>query len=399
MGWARAGVTGYQALNISYGGDNWGGLEANNENCLLDGSVHDDRWWFAVGSFGNFNSGIPGPDDTVVQEVELWVEPGPPVLTPDPLFQSGMVLQAGRDNAVWGVVLGGAGTGTLALHQAGQLVWEGNLAVGDEGDWTVAIPAEHCQQGTGYTITIQAEVTTPVLLDDISFGEVWVCSGQSNMEFKMFGILNSEEEMATSANFTSVRFAKVEYMPVGEEMSHLWGGLALPWSSPAQQDRLAQISAVCFLYGRALAAELGVPVGLVETSWGGTRVEAWSPQSGLAECGVPPSPDLGQGVPNEDSRLYNGMVAPLTRLTIAGAVWYQGEANVYYNTDLYSCTFPQVCHHNFSLFDLLSPQMIASWRAAWAANTAGATDPTFPFGFVQLGTWNEQVCIFALYFA
>ena len=71
MGWARAGVTGYRPVNISFGGDNWGGLEANNVNCLLDGSVNDDRWWFAVGSFGNFNSGIPGPDDTVVQEVEL----------------------------------------------------------------------------------------------------------------------------------------------------------------------------------------------------------------------------------------------------------------------------------------------------------------------------------------
>lgn len=149
---------------------------------------------------------------------------------------------------------------------------------------------------------------------------------------------------------------------------------------------LQYFSATCWFFGRDLANALGsnVPIGLLSTCYGGTNVEAWSSPDSLKKCGWvnPPLADeerttrgameVAEEAPligNPDvnpSSLYNDMIFPLLNMTIKGAIWYQGEANVF-NPSNYSCTFPA---------------MIADWRVKWAA--ASGTSPNFPFGFVQL---------------
>jgi len=130
------------------------------------------------------------------------------------------------------------------------------------------------------------------------------------------------------------------------------------------------------LYGRILYDHLKVPIGLIESSWGGTSVETWMPNEAIEECGLNKLPDYGQGIQNEESQCWHAMMAPLTKLTIRGAIWYQGETNVWNeNRDLYGCAFPT---------------MIDTWRKIWATRTGGATSNNFPFGFVQLGTNAEQ---------
>ena len=366
------GVTGYQPINISFDQNSWGGLELNNENCLLDGTVGDWQFWFAVGTFSDFNGGIPGGNNNVVHEVELYVQPDiSSQIRFGQIFQSGMVLQANKANMVFGISTLPGEHFTVELFEDNELIFVTSSLTEKDLTWQVSLPSQ--EPGTGFRLVVTAQ--NIIAIEDLAFGEVWVCSGQSNMDFWMSGILDSEAEMANSAGYEDVRFVKLNPMTASEEMSDVWGGFSLPWSKPTDQNSLSSFSAVCFLYGRSLYDELHVPIGLIQSAWGGTPVESWCSEEALATCRVPEA-DFGGNVQNENARLWHAMIAPLTRLTIRGAVWYQGESNVGYNTDLYTCTFSQMIH---------------TWRSTWATNTQGETPADFPFGFVQLGANAEQV--------
>ena len=127
-------------------------------------------------------------------------------------------------------------------------------------------------------------------------------------------------------------------------------------------------------FGEQLYDELDVPIGLVQTAWGGTIVEAWSPPEVIQDCGVE---DEGTNDnQNHNNYLWNAMVHPLLRMSIKGAIWYQGEANTGHNRDIYDCTFPA---------------MIRTWRQRWHEATAGDTDENFPFGFIQLAPNRDSV--------
>ena len=282
-----------------------------------------------------------------------------------------MVLQAGKDNRVFGVSTLPEETFTVELFHGAESVFVTTSVTEEDLSWQVSLPSQ--DPGTGFRLVITAQ--NIISIEDLAFGEVWVCSGQSNMDFGMSGILDSEAEVANSAGYGDVRFVKLNPMTASEDMSDIWGGLSLPWSKPEDKTRLNSFSAVCFLYGRHLYDELQVPIGLIQSAWGGTPVEPWCPEEALASCGVHDT-DFGENVQNENAELWHAMVAPLTRLTIRGAVWYQGESNTNYNTDQYLCTFSQ---------------MIQAWRATWAEKTQGETPDNFPFGIVQLGTNVEQV--------
>ena len=120
-------------------------------------------------------------------------------------------------------------------------------------------------------------------------------------------------------------------------------------------------------FGEQIYDETQVPIGLIQTAWGGTIVEAWSPPEVMEECGVE---DEGTNDSNNHNNyLWNAMIHPLLRMSIKGAIWYQGEANTGHNREIYDCTFPSMINH---------------WRQAWHEGTGGDTEQQFPFGFVQL---------------
>ncbi|KAI8520059.1 hypothetical protein Bbelb_033160 [Branchiostoma belcheri] len=220
-----------------------------------------------------------------------------------------------------------------------------------------------------------------ILLKDVMFGDVWVCSGQSNMEFTVRQGFNASAAIAEAANFSDIRLFTADLVQSDKPLYDL-DKILQPWAVASSESvggaDWKYFSAVCWFFGRDLYKHLGYPIGLVATSWGGTPVEAWSSPQVLEKCNITNSlesedlqytgPEVGG--PKGHSVLWNAMVHPLLNMTITGAIWYQGEANTG-KPDSYSCSFPG---------------MIDSWRKEWYMGTGGRTDPYFPFGFVQLST-------------
>lgn len=219
-----------------------------------------------------------------------------------------------------------------------------------------------------------------LVLEDVLFGDVWLCSGQSNMQFMVQQIFGGQTEIANAYKFPNIRFMNVLRQSSTVPLFDLIG-IDQPWASPLNTS-IASFSAVCWLFGKFLHASLGYPIGLVGTNYGGTPIEAWSSPKALKQCGVNATEKkiydetlnkIYIGGPDDNSQLWNSMVYPMLSMTIYGVIWYQGESDsvdpVLMNR--YNCTFPV---------------MIDDWRSAFNLASHGQTDNLFPFGFVQLST-------------
>ncbi|KAL9825834.1 sialate O-acetylesterase isoform 1-T1 [Geothlypis trichas] len=292
-----------------------------------------------------------------------------------------MVLQQKPAGAVvWGHGELGAMV-TLTLSGAsGLVVMEKTAQVkGPSGTWTIVLePMDH---GGPYALTAEQGLEN-VTLRDIYFGDVWLCSGQSNMAMTVLQVANASQELAAAAHYPYVRVFAAAPARSSVELEDL-EQIDLPWSIPTAENlghgNFTYFSAVCWLLGRSLFEALGTPIGLVEVAWGGTPIEAWSSRRVLKACGLPEdtgstSPHQHLSGPQTPSVLWNAMIHPLLNMTLRGIAWYQGEANTLLNTDQYNCTFPA---------------LIADWRWAFHTGSAGQTEPRLPFGFVQLSAYRR----------
>ena len=210
---------------------------------------------------------------------------------------------------------------------------------------------------TSLTMTVEGSSGKPITFKNVAVGEVWICSGQSNMAIGVTACKDGKAETA-AAQHPGIRLFTVAQVGVAQPAADVKGN----WQ-PCTPQRIAQgkadcggFSAVAYYFGRQLHKELKVPIGLIDTSVGGTPAEFWISRKALEAN--PALKPLAQG---DSSILYNGMIAPLIPYAIRGAIWYQGESNV-------PRAFP---------YRTLFPAMIANWRADW-----GQGD--FPFGFVQI---------------
>ncbi|NWR97386.1 SIAE acetylesterase, partial [Motacilla alba] len=326
-----------------------------------------------------------------------------------------MVLQQKPSGAVvWGRGELGAMV-TLTLSGAsGLVIMEKTAQVkGPSGTWTTVL--DPMDRGGPYALTAEQGLEN-VTLRDLYFGDVWLCSGQSNMAMTVLQVANASQELAAAARYPYVRIFAAAPARSSVELEDL-ERIDLPWSIPTAAENLGHgnftyFSAVCWLLGRSLYETLGSPIGLVEVAWGGTPIEAWSSRRVLQACGLPedtgrregPQLSLCHGAcfnlkaalcfapllslalsssisphqhlsgPQTPSVLWNAMIHPLLNMTLRGVAWYQGEANTFLNTDKYNCTFPA---------------LVADWRRAFHAGSAGQTEPLLPFGFVQLSTYRR----------
>merc|ERR1711936_494800 len=291
-------------------------------------------------------------------------------------FTPGMMMQRDVPTKVWGYDLVGSLDAQLTCQVQGEVVTHRLLTVRSmEGVWEPELPSQAAATICNFQATSETE---DIVLTDIMFGDIWLCSGQSNMEQNMHNIMNSTEEIAASAGFTSIRYTVVKNAVSTEEDMNADVPLQQPWADPSDAGRLSGMSAVCFLYARSMhqlwqaAGQEPVPLGLVDSDWGGTLIEAWSPPQSLASCDAP-LPCNEDAPQNCHNRLYNAMIHPLARVALKGFLWYQGEANTGFNRDIYNCTFPT---------------MIDAWRELFSSNSN--TSPDAPFGFVQLASWRPD---------
>jgi len=257
------------------------------------------------------------------------------------IISSNMVLQRGIALPVWGWAEPGE---MVAVTCAGQSV---ATKAGKDGRWQVAL--KELQPGPPRQMVVTGSSGSKITLKNILVGEVWVCSGQSNMEWPLARTRNAKEEIA-AAKYPNIRLFHVGRARAEEPQSDCKG----QWK-PCAPEATAGFSAVGYLFGRHLHKELQVPVGLIESAWGGTPAEFWTSRKVLES-----EPAL-KSLVARGSVLYNGMIAPLIPYAIRGAIWYQGESNV---ARAYQ-------------YRTLFPAMIRNWRSDW-----GQGD--FPFGFVQL---------------
>ena len=310
------------------------------------------------------------------------------------LISDNMVLQQGMKVRIWGTAEPGEKVAVAFREQ--KVATE----AGPDGSWEVYL--QPLKAGGPDALTISG--TNTVNLKDVLVGEVWVCSGQSNMQFQVGSSLNARQEIA-AANYPTMRLFTVPMVVAGQPQKDVEG----QWA-PATPQTVEKFSAVGYFFGRDLHKALGVPVGLINSSWGGSPAEAWTSRAVLDSLpeaksyvdernqalakypqqveefkrqyddwlrAVAKAETEGSLIPSaprmpDDPRtgnhavagLYNTMIAPLTPYAIRGAIWYQGESNS-----------PRAREYR-----KLFPAMIQDWRHAWG-------EGDFPFLFVQLANW------------
>ena len=323
------------------------------------------------------------------------------------LISDNMVLLQDSKANVWGT----------ASPNEKVTVTLGDKSVSDTADkagkWSVKL--EGLTPGSGKDMTVAGK--NKLTVKNVAVGEVWVASGQSNMEFGVKGGLNAEQEIA-AANFPDIRVFTVTKKGSKTPLDDCAG----KWEI-ATPENAGHFSAVGYFFVRELHQKMKQPIGLIHTSWGGTPVETWIPESGMKSNGAfgehwkkktaaypaaktaydkqvaafkeatekaktegkpaprpPRAPDGPDNLNGAPSGLYNGMIAPVAPYTIRGAIWYQGESNAGPNN-----------RGNMDLYGQLFPTMILSWRYEFAkAQHVTREESEFPFLFVQLANFHPR---------
>jgi sialate O-acetylesterase len=280
------------------------------------------------------------------------------------LFTDSMVLQQGVKCPVWGTAAPGEEV-TVILQAGDQPAEAKGTADEKTGKWQVELPAQ--KAGGPFTMTIKGKNT--ITLRDVLIGEVWIASGQSNMEWPLQASDNAKEVISSSAN-PKIRLYTVAKRVTDKPVAEAGG----KWQQAAPMT-VPLFSAVAYFFGRDLQKTLNVPVGLIHTSWGGTVAEAWTSPTALEGNAdlkhlLPRGPIAPGSSPNQGAVLYNGMIAPLIPFAFKGAIWYQGESNAGRAWE----------------YRTLFPTMIKSWRTAW-------NQGDFPFLFVQLAPFMRTTTV------
>lgn len=270
------------------------------------------------------------------------------------IFGDHMVFQRNTDAPLWGWSYPGSEVAVTTSWDNEEV----KTKASNTGTWKVDLRTPDA--GGPFTVTIKSG--SILTLQDVMVGEVWICSGQSNMEWSMNASADGKDDKA-SANFKDIRLFHAP--KAGADYPQVIGEGVWKATTP---ETVAGFSAVGYYFGRRLHQELGVPVGLINVSWGGTPAEVWIPQERIT---VNNRLMAANGKQREDGRwpskpgvVYNAMIHPLMPFAIAGAIWYQGEGNT---------AAPLV-------YKDLMQELIESWRDGF--------EKEFPFYYVQIAPFN-----------
>jgi sialate O-acetylesterase len=276
------------------------------------------------------------------------------------LVGDNMVLQQQSDVKIWGWSEPNASVKITTSWGA-----KGSVKSDKEGNWyiTVTTPAASY---TSHTITVSDG--EPVVIKNILIGEVWLCSGQSNMEMTFTGfwgspVLGANQAIEESGLYPNLRLFTVEKSSTTKPQKDCKGSWQI--SSPAATRNF---SAIGYLYGLQLQRILNVPVGIINASWGGTIIEAWmdaESQKVFTDVDLSLLNDEKLPVYIKPVSCFNGMIAPLVNYSLRGFIWYQGESNV----------------PRFSTYADKMVALIKFWRTLWA-------DDNMPFFYAEIAPYN-----------
>jgi sialate O-acetylesterase len=315
------------------------------------------------------------------------------------IFADNMVMQRDASNRIWGWAPPGSAVFTTLVGQ-GFNATVGPLnttATSPDGLFIQEMPIMSASGSWSLFVSLgapflQPRNTTYLSLTGIYYGDVILCSGQSNIQIDIAAFQRdpataalfnlSAEVQAANAYGASIRlFQAAATVGAAESLDVYAVAPDFAWAA-ASNLTVATFSASCWFAGRAVvdgAHSAGLPavvVGLISSSWGGTRIFAWSPPAAIAACPAPTGFNASAPceMPCDGSSLYNGMIAPLAvgPLALRAIVWWQGENDRYYDPPTYyACALPA---------------LIDSWRAAFA-------DTSLPWLTVQLSAWDGGQCL------
>jgi len=267
------------------------------------------------------------------------------------LFRDHLVLQRGRPDPVWGTAAAGA---AVTVSFAGRSV---STTADGGGAWRVDLPPLPATRKP-LVMTI-ASGTRRITIRDVQVGEVWVCSGQSNMELPLRASIGGAAA-AAGAPQHDIRLFMAAWTTIPARTA---------WTLPTPAAASA-FSAACFYFGRELAQRLGVPIGLIQSTKSGTYIAEWTHATGGTCSGIELT---RRGPPPVVAGLYEAKIAPLIPYGIRGVTWYQGE------NDSRDCG---------AVYYRKLRGLIGEWRAAWGQGA-------FPFGVVQLPFTRTPVTMMA----
>ena len=273
------------------------------------------------------------------------------------IISSNMVLQRNTTVKLWGW----ANPGEKIIITTSWISKKVKITTPDNGRWEISLNTNLSKEAQ--TIQLKSKDSN-IQLENILFGEVWLCSGQSNMRMPLKGYtgqptFDGNLEMATSNNPNLRLFSITENgfpTPLDTVSNYK------KWDN-ANSGSVKDFSAIAYFYGKRLQEILDVPVGLIMTSWGGTRIQPW-----MSKEAITPYLDVNkvkkdttQKYKRIPSAIYNAMINPITSYTIKGALWYQGETN----------------RDEPKVYQQLFPEMVKDWRKQWNIGD-------FPFYYVQI---------------
>ncbi len=262
------------------------------------------------------------------------------------MFTDGAVLQQGMPVPVWGWA---DPDEEVKVTFAGQ---SKTTAVDANGKWSITLDKLKANK-TGSDLTVNAGGES-LSVKDVLVGEVWFCSGQSNMEWTVSNSVQPEHINADELPL--IRHIKVPHVRASEPATDFMG----EWKV-CNKENVPNFTAVGFAFAYHIQKKLDVPVGLIGCNWGGTRIEPWTPQVGIEKV-----EELSMTTLKDTSTMFNGMVAAVQPYAIRGALWYQGESNG---------------DEGVSYFHKMRA-MVTGWRATWKQRD-------FPFYFVQLANFQK----------
>lgn len=309
------------------------------------------------------------------------------------LLSDGAVLQRDMPMHFWGMAAPGENVSVTFLGHSGTATTD------SLGRWNIYLPP--AAAGGPYEVTIQG--SNRIVLHNVLVGDVWVASGQSNMEFPMRQLKDAEQEIAAAnpprVQLLTIKHAHSEY-PLSDAS-------AKPWTA-CSPTSAREFSAVAYYFAREISQKEKVPIGVIESSWGGTVAEAWTSMDALTsdpglmpvftarahmmddmadtllrqkqeaaeiesakQKGLPPPQFPWHPEPEmwEPAALFNAMISPLTAFPIRGVIWYQGESNSIIARDPY-------------LYGQQFRVLIEDWRKRW-------DEGNFPFLYVQIANFKS----------